>query len=328
MRALLALSLVMLGGGERWTGLHESGRVFRREYTRVSKIEMQDAYVRANGEEKHVESPGVSSQEQNLLRVEDHVVAAPAGELLALERRFVEVTRTLQTTQPDKDGRQQSRELKENGALEGRTVRFERAGPSEEFAAKLLDKEGPREDLPRLDVDMGALGILPESAPQIDGTWKVPAEKFRVALLRPGGRLRWPLPAGAPAAEERLSDGLWDSMEGELELRFAERVEREGQPCARIEWKGNLGFSAQTERAEGESGAERYRREGKGTLEGWLEWNLEAGYTLAFEGTMELELTATEWGQFKTKGDPIPIEREFVSKQVEKLAYKAERVAR
>jgi len=325
VRALLALSLVMLGGGERWTPRHEPEAAYRREFTRIANVQVTDAYVRANGEEKHVESPGVSSQEQNLLRVEDHVIAAPAGELLALERRFVEVTRTLQATQPGKDGQPQSRELKDNGALEGRTVRFERAEPSEEFAAKLLDKEGPREDLPRLDVDMGALGMLPESAPQIGGTWKVPAEKFRLALLRPGGRLRWPLPAGAPAAEERLSDGLWDSMEGELELRYAERVEREGQPCARIEWKGSLGFSAQTERAEGEGGAERYRREGNGTLEGWLEWNLEVGYTMAFEGTMELQLTAIEWGQLKTKGDPIPIEREFVSKQVEKLAYKAER---
>lgn len=324
MRALLAVLLVMTGAGERWKPLHEEGATWTRSFTRESRTEVIDAYVRANGEEKHVENPGIISEERSALRVEERVLGVKAGELLGLERRYLEMPRMLRATQPGKDGKPLSRELKETGALQGRSVRFERASPDAAFECTLVDKDGPREELARLDVDMGAFGVLPESAPEEGASWKVPAERLRIALLRPGGRPRWPLPAGAPPAEERLADGLWDSMKGELEARYAERVVRDGKAFARVELKGSIELSAQAQREEGESGAERYQRSGKGELAGVLWWSLEAGYTESFELELKLKLSATEWGQVKTKGEPMPVERELISVQTEKLAYRTE----
>jgi len=328
VRALLALSLVMLGGGERWTPRHEPEAAYRREFTRIANVQVTDAYVRANGEEKHVESPGVSSEESNRVVVTERALSVQDGALLVLERRYDELARSLRGTQPGKDGKPQQRDRADTGALEGRTVRFERAKPAEDFEARLVDKDGPREELPRLEADMGAWGILPESAPAIGGSWKIGAERFRAALLRPGGRPRWPLLAGAPPAEERLTEGLWDAMRGELELRYVERVEREGRSYARIELKGSIELAAETRRGEGENGAARYRREGQGELAGTLEWSLGEGCTSAFELEMKLRMSATEWGELKTKdGESLEVERELESDVVEKLTYKAERVA-
>ena len=84
MRALLGLSLVMLGGGEHWTPRHEPEAAYRREFTRVAKVQVTDAYVRANGEEKHVENPGLSSEESHRVVVTERALSVQDGALLVL----------------------------------------------------------------------------------------------------------------------------------------------------------------------------------------------------------------------------------------------------
>lgn len=318
MLALLSI-VVALHTSPELKLAHREQRGLERVLEREIQTEVSEVFVRAQGSEKVVQSPGLKTTDRSRWVVIDRYQSVLDGQALAFERWFQSCERDLRETVPDKQGKLVERSSHQVAPVAGFRARFEREELSEPFRIRWHEDKGPKEELPRLEADMDAVDLLPAESVSIGARWKVDAKHFQRAVLSPGGRPRMSVAQSGPAKlEERLDDALWESFQGELKAQYVERTQTENGWIARIEVEGRLEFDAQAERQAEESGPNSMRRYGTLDAKVVLLWSLDQGRAQELQVELDYDTHLLEWSLFTPKGgESFTVERELLLTQRE-----------
>jgi hypothetical protein len=318
MLALLSIACSLAASPELRLA-HREQRALERVIEREIQTEVSEVFVRAQGSEKIVQSPGLKSTDRSRMVVVDRYQTVLDGQALSFERLFQACERDLRETTADKQGKLVERSVHQVAPLVGYRARFQRDSLTEPFRIRWHEDQGPKDDLPRLDADMDAAALLPEESVSSGARWKVAAKHFQRAVLSPGGRPRMlAAESEQPTLEERLADAVWNSFQGELKAHYVERTQTSGGWIARIEVEGRLEFDAQAERLAQETGPNSLRRYGTLDAKVVLLWSLDQGRAHELQVELDYDMRLLERSMFTPKGaEPFPMERELVINQRE-----------
>lgn len=243
------------------------------------------------------------------IAISDEVAKVEDGRATRVVRRFEEVAGSIVQRSKGRDGDQEETRP-QTSDLEGKTVVFTWDAEQEEYA-RAYEGGGDEDLLEGLEPAVDFAAWLPAEAVEEGDTWTISTDAFKRAILRPAGDMEFHGEEARPPIQDRLDDGLWEALEGEITATW-EGVREEGdRRLGVIAFEGELSARAESSREGEERGPDSVSVENEDRYEGELLWDLADRRAHSLSMKAKGTLTRTEKGTVRPGGEERAFERTF-----------------
>jgi hypothetical protein len=305
--ALLALPLVAVAPPtERIAFQPGKGTALAKNFDVHQEFTLEDSEIKVNGAvQKQPDDVEMAMSMDTHVALGDVYADVDGGRVTKLARKYEKLSGAGNMSMDMGALGNQSRDLKLESELEGRTVVFAWDADQSAYTPRFDEHGGDAALLENLVEDFDLRGFVPGAAVEIGATWKVDVTALRTALAPGTGHALLPARGG----EERMSDMVQRNMDfaalfresasRTLDARFESMHEADGRRIATISIEGKV-HAQHDATDEARRGIEAQKGDDKAPemqkvlvdvqieVSGELEWDLDGGHARS------LKLTGSE----------------------------------